>query len=83
MKEKVSKYFMAGTDEEVLIGDVINVDLVKDFEDGRTLTRSVELKITEETIPFALEMGIIETEENEQDELLDFDDEEEKKRRVC
>lgn len=82
MKEKVSKYFMAGTDEEVLIGDVINVDLVKDFEDGRTLTRSVELKITEETIPFALEMGIIETEENEQDELLDFDDEEEKEEYV-
>ena len=77
MKEKESKYFMAGTDEEVLIGDVINVELGKDFEDGRTLTREVEFKLTEETIPLALEMGIIEEgyDEEEDDDLIDFHEE--------
>ena len=77
MKEKESKYFMAGTDEEVLIGDVINVELEKDFEDGRTLKRGVEFKLTEETIPLALEMGIIEEgdDEEENDDLIDFHEE--------
>lgn len=77
MKEKVQKYFMAGTDEEVLLGDVVNVDLVKDFEDGRTLTREVEFKLTEETIPMALEMGIIEEgdDEEEDNDLIDFHEE--------
>ena len=77
MKEKVQKYFMAGTDEEVLLGDVVNVDLVKDFEDGRTLTREVEFKLTEETIPMALEMGIIEEEDDEEEDndLIDFHEE--------
>ena len=73
MEEKVRKYFMAGTDEEVLIGDVINTDVVKEFEDGRSITRELEFKVTEETIPYALELGIIE--EREEDELIDFDDE--------
>ena len=74
MEEKVRKYFMAGTDEEVLIGDVINTDVVKEFEDGRSITRELEFKITEETIPYALELGIIEEREEEED-LLDFNDE--------
>ena len=79
MEKEVQKYFMAGTDEEVLIGDVINVELVKDFEDGRTLTREVEFKVTEETIPEALELGIIEekTDCEDDDGLIDFKDEEE------
>jgi len=78
MKEKVRKYFMAGTDEEVLIGDVISVELEKDFKDGRTLRGSVEFKVTEETIPEALELGIIEekTDCEDEDDLIDFKDEE-------
>lgn len=74
MKEKVRKYFMAGTDEEVLMGDVISQELEKDFKDGRKLTREVEFELNEETVPLALEMGIIE--EKEEDDLIDFDDEE-------
>jgi hypothetical protein len=74
MKEKVRKYFMAGTDEEVLMGDVISQELEKDFKDGRKLTREVEFELNEETVPFALEMGIIE--EKDEDDLIDFNDEE-------
>ena len=73
MKENTSKYFMAGTDEEVLMGDVISTELVKDFKDGRKLTREVEFELNEDTIPIALEMGIIE-EGDEENDLIDFDD---------
>ena len=75
MKENTSKYFMAGTDEEVLMGDVISTELEKDFKDGRKLTREIEFELNEDTIPFALEMGIIE-EGDEENDLIDFDDEE-------
>jgi FtsZ-binding cell division protein ZapB len=74
---KEKKYFMAGTDEEVQLGDVISQTLVKDFKDGRKISREVEFKLTEETLLPALDMGIIEeaepeNEEEENDELLDF-----------
>lgn len=79
MKENVRKYFMAGTDEEVQLGDVITQELVKDFKDGRKITREVEFKLTEDTLPYALEMGIIEADEPEEEEnkdnLIDFNDE--------
>ena len=74
-KETEVMYVVAGTDEEVLIGDVLTVELEKDFGDGRTLSREVEFKITEETIPDALELGIIEEKERDDDEeLIDFDE---------
>ena len=74
---KEKKYFMAGTDEEVQLGDVISQTLVKDFKDGRKISREVEFKLTEETLLPALDMGIIEeaepeNEEKENEELLDF-----------
>ena len=55
----MKKYFMAGTDEEVFMGDVVSVELEKDFGDGRTLRRELELKITEETVDDAVELGIL------------------------
>lgn len=79
MKQE-KKYFMAGTDEEVMLGDVVETELVKDFKDGRKLTRVVEFKLTEDTLPIALEMGIIEEgcdeEEEGKNDLIDFDDDE-------
>ena len=75
--EKETKYFMAGTDEEVLFGDVISQTLVKDFGDGRKIRREVEFTLDEETLPHALEMGIIEEENKEEledNDLLDFED---------
>lgn len=76
MKEKVHKYFLAGTDEEVQIGDVITVPLTKEFDDGRAVTKEMEFKVTEDTLPYAIDLGIIEAEDEEEDnDLIDFDDE--------
>ena len=55
----MKKYFMAGTDEEVFMGDVVSVELEKDFGDGRKLSRELELKITEATVDDAVELGIL------------------------
>jgi hypothetical protein len=74
---KEKKYFMAGTDEEVLLGDVISQTLVKDLKDGRKISREVEFKLTEETLPYALEMNIIEEEVEEEEnneKFFDFAD---------
>ena len=56
----MKKYFMAGTDEEVFMGDVVSVELEKDFGDGRKLSREMEFKITEETVDFAVDLNILE-----------------------
>ena len=55
----MKKYFIADTDEEVFMGDVVSVELEKDFGDGRTLRRELELKITEATVEGAVELGIL------------------------
>lgn len=70
----MKKYYLAGTDEEIMVGDVITTECEKKLKDGRTITREVEFKVTEDFIPYALEMGILE-EDEEDDELLDFDEE--------
>ena len=77
MKEKECKYFMTGTDEEVFLGDVIETEVVKEFEDGRKITRELEFKLTEDTLPLALEMNIIECVEKEsedQQDIINFED---------
>lgn len=67
------KYVMTGTDEEVQLGDVIETTLEKEFEDGRKLVRNQEFTLTEEAIPLALKLGIIE----EVEHTLDFAEDEE------
>ena len=75
-EKKETKYVMAGTDEEVLLGDVISQKLVKELEDGRSITREIEFAITEDSLPFALDLGIIEEAETEEDEdSEDYDEE--------
>lgn len=59
---KEKKYFIAGTDEEVLLGDVISTTLEKKFKDGTVLTRDIEFTVDEENIPYALDLGILSTE---------------------
>ena len=75
---KETKYFFAGTDEEVILGDVIETSLVKEFENGSKITRSIKFCLTEETIPEALSLHIIEekevlTDDNEESDDDDFD----------
>ena len=59
----MKKYFMAGTDEEILIGDFISVELEKDFGDGRTVRREIGFKVTEDSIDDAVELGILDVKE--------------------
>lgn len=69
---KEIKYFMAGTDEEVLLGDTIETVLTKELKGGRKLTRYVKFELTEETLPYALALEVIEAKEYEKEGLLDF-----------
>jgi hypothetical protein len=67
---KETKYFMTGTDEEVLMGDVIEVTMEKELKGDRKITRKMEFELNEDTLEDALEMGIIE--EKEEDNLIEF-----------
>ena len=73
----MEKYYLTGTDEEILLGDVISVDFEKEFSEGKKVKRTEEFKVTEDSISYLLEMGILEVEDDEDDEeLIDFDEEE-------
>ena len=70
----MKKLFMTGTDEQVELGDVIAVTCEKEIEDGK-VTIEKEVKLTELIVPILIEMGIIEEdqEENEdEEELINF-----------
>jgi hypothetical protein len=77
MEKKVQKYFMAGTDDELQFGDVIELDFVGE-EDGVKKHTHLEVKFQPELVGELLKEGVIETDIEEEDEdLVDFDDEEE------
>ena len=74
-----TKYFITGTDEEVLMGDVIETTLEKLLDNGVTITRNVEFTVDEENIPYALGLNIISTEptveedeDEEENDTLEF-----------
>lgn len=73
-KETGKKYYLVGTDEEVFVGDVISTTLTKEMKEGYTIKRDVEFELSEETIPYALEIGIIEEGEDNTERPIDFDD---------
>ena len=69
----MKKLFMKGTDEEIFEGDMIEIECEKEFKKGK-LKRDVEFKVTEDSIPYLIEMDIIEEREIEdEEELEDFD----------
>ena len=73
----MKKYYLVGTDEEVLMGDTItDVPFEKEFDNGITLKRKEEFKVTEDSLPYLLDMGVLEECDEEEDALVDFDDEE-------
>ena len=61
---------MKGTDEEIFEGDMIEIECEKEFKKGK-LKRDVEFKVTEDSIPYLIEMDIIEEREIEDEEELD------------
>jgi hypothetical protein len=68
----MTKYFLAGTNDELEMGDIIEVLLTKELKNGKKKYEKVECKFTEETLPYLLDMEIVE--ERETDDLIDFDD---------
>ena len=73
----MKKYYLVGTDEEVLMGDTItDVPFEKTFDNGITLRRKEEFEVTEDSLPYLLDMGVLEECDEEEDDLVDFDDEE-------
>ena len=72
---KETKYFLADTGEEVLFGDIIETAFVKEFKNGNKITRNMEFKFSEATLPWALDEGIvIKKKVDKTDDLLDFDE---------
>ena len=76
------KYYFVGTDEEVVMGDVVSIPFEKTLSNGMTILREVKVKVTEENVPYLIKEDIIEEEEDEEvDEentadLIDFDSDE-------
>ena len=68
----MKKYFITETDEQVEIGDVINLTCEKCIEDG-CVTIEKEVVVSEEIMPTLIEMGVIEVEdEDEEEDLIEF-----------
>ena len=76
----MKKYFIADTDEEIKIGDVVQVGLENKSKFGVHRFES-DITVSEKEIPFLLDMGVIEEREEDEDDnnpendLLDFGDE--------
>ena len=60
----MKKYFIKDTKEELEFGDMIELTLTKDTPEG-TITHEVECRFTEESIPYLLDLDVIETDEEE------------------
>lgn len=77
----MKKYFIAETDEELVFGDTVELDLTKKTKHG-SHTIEETIKFSELSLPLLLEIGAIEEREVEEEEdntseedLLDFGDE--------
>ena len=77
----MKKYFIAETDEEIQIGETLQLDFTKSVKNGR-IKHTEEITLSEVTVSWLLETGIIEEREVEEEEdntpendLIDFGDE--------
>lgn len=77
----MKKYFIAETDEEIKIGETLELTFTKEVKHGRIKTKE-DVTLNEITLPWLLKTGIIEEREVEEEDdntseedLLDFGDE--------
>jgi hypothetical protein len=79
----MKKYFVVETDEAIEFGEVINLTLFKELEDGK-VTVEKDVEFTEDSMDWLIEMGFVEEREIEEkeeevntpnDNLLDLGDE--------
>ena len=71
--KKQTKFFMAGTDDELQFGDTIEVDLTKEAGKNHVKHHHIECKFHPMLVDILLEKGIIEEREVEE-EMLDLAD---------
>ena len=77
----MKKYFIAETEEEIQIGETLQLDFTKSVKNGR-IKHTEEITLSKVTVPWLLKTGIIEEHEVEEEEdntpendLIDFGDE--------
>jgi hypothetical protein len=69
----MKKYFIAGSDEELEFGDVIELDLTKETKHGTHCVGS-EVTFSPDILPLLLEIGAVE--EKDEKNLIDFSEDE-------
>lgn len=72
-QEEMKKYFLKGVDEPLEFGDKIGFDVVKESEDGKSVTKHIETTFIPEIIPMLLDLDAIE----EKEDTIDFTDDKE------
>lgn len=64
----MKKYFMTGTDDELQFGDMIELDFTRENEKGNTVHHHMDVKFIPELVDMLLENGVIEVEDDENEE---------------
>lgn len=64
----MKKYFMTGTDDELKFGDMVELDFTRENEKGNTVHHHMEVKFIPELVDMLLENGVIEVEDDENEE---------------
>lgn len=64
----MKKYFMTGTDDELKFGDMVELDFTRENEKGNTVHHHMEVKFIPELVDMLLENGVIEVEDDGNEE---------------
>ena len=64
----MKKYFMKGTEDEVQFGDMIELDLTEDMENGHVRHHHLDCKFIPDLVPLLLEQDIVEEVVDEEEE---------------
>lgn len=70
----MTKYFLKGTEEELQLGDTLQLVLTKEVGENNVKQCHLECEFTSDLIPMLMEFGVIEMKDVEKKKVLDFDD---------
>jgi hypothetical protein len=70
----MKKYFVVETDEAIEFGEVINLTLFKEIENGK-ITIEKDVEFTEESKDRLIELGFVDERGVEEEDLINFKDE--------
>lgn len=69
----MTKYFLKGTEEELQLGDTLQLVLIKEAEDNHVKQCHLDCEFSSDLIPMLMEFGVIEMRDVEEKKTLDFD----------